>query len=147
MILSSRIIANCSTSLHSMRLGKGVKMTFNRDKQFLMLFENEHEILPGGFGGMRVFVKDGVMQRSGVKHIFHNFHECVVLLFYDNIFRRNEDIIMIFTYVAPENSPTYMDENNGFLNEKITEILSQYRTAELFVVGGLNARFYPLWWH
>ena len=124
---------------------QGVKMTlktFYRDTQILMLFENEHEILPGGSGGVRVFVKDGVMQTSGVKHIFHNFHACVVLLFYDNIFRRNDDIIMIFAYVAPENSQTYMDENYGLtlLKEKNREILSQYRTAELFVAGDLNAR-------
>ena len=49
---------------------------------------------------------------------------------------------MIFSYVAPENSPIYTDENNGLtlLNEKNTEILSQYPTAELFVAGDLNAR-------
>ena len=39
-----------------------------------------------GSGGVTVFVKDWMMQTSGVKRIFHNFHECVVLLFDDNIF-------------------------------------------------------------
>ena len=48
----------------------------------------------------------------------------------------------IFTYVAPEHSPIYTEENNelALLNEKITEILSQYPTAELFVAVDLNAR-------
>lgn len=95
-----------------------------------------------GSGGVSVFVKDWVMQTSGVKRIFQHFSECIVLLFDRNTFCKNEDIIMVFTYVAPENSPIYTDENNGLvlLNEKISEILSRYPTAELFVAGDLNAR-------
>lgn len=95
-----------------------------------------------GSGGVSVFVKDWVMQTAGVTRIFQHFDECIVLLFNGNTFRRNEDIIMVFAYVAPENSPIYTDENNGLilLNEKISEILSQYPTAELLVAGDLNAR-------
>lgn len=41
-----------------------------------------------------------------------------------------------------KNSPIYTDEDNGIvlLNEKISEIISQYPTAELLVAGELNAR-------
>ena len=49
---------------------------------------------------------------------------------------------MVFTYVAPENSPIYTDQNNELvlLNEKISEILSRYSMAGVFVAGDLNAR-------
>ena len=49
---------------------------------------------------------------------------------------------MFFTYVAPEKSPIYTDEENGIeiLNDKISEIVSQYPEAELLVAGDLNSR-------
>ena len=57
-----------------------------------------------GSGGVSVFVKDWVIQTSGVKRIFDNFQECVVLLFEGNVFRRTKDIIMIFTYQVSQNT-------------------------------------------
>ena len=87
-----------------------------------------------GAGGVAVFVKDWVIQ-SGVERIFQNFNECVVLLFKATSFNRSEDLIMMFTYIAPENSPIYTDEDNGLilLNEKISEILVNFPNAELFI--------------
>ena len=35
----------------------------------------------GGSGGVSVFIKDWLMQSSGIQRIFENFRECVVLLF------------------------------------------------------------------
>ena len=95
-----------------------------------------------GSGGVSVFVKDWLVRSTGVTRIFSHFNECVVLLFNANTFHRNEDLIMFFTYVAPEKSPIYTDEENGIeiLNDKISEIVSQYPEAELFVAGDLNAR-------
>ena len=57
-----------------------------------------------------MFVKDWVLQTGGVVRIFPDFKETVVLLFKANIFNRTSDLIMIFTYIAPENSPIYTDE-------------------------------------
>ena len=49
---------------------------------------------------------------------------------------------MYFTYIAPENSPIYTEEDNGItiLNERISEVILQYPNAELFLAGDLNAR-------
>ena len=48
---------------------------------------------------------------------------------------------MYFTYIAPENSPIYTEEDNGItiLNERISEVILQYPNAELFLDGDLNA--------
>ena len=99
-----------------------------------------------GSGGVSVFIKDWVLQTNGVVRIFQDFKESVVLLFKANIFHRTNDLIMIFTYIAPENSPIYTDEDNGIelLNERISEICVQYPTAELFLAGDLNARISTL---
>ena len=58
------------------------------------------------------------------------------------VFDRKDDLILIFTYIAPENSPIYTDDDNGviLLNEKILEIVSEHPRAKLFVAGDLNAR-------
>ena len=60
-----------------------------------------------GSGGVSVFVKDWVVQTKGIVRIFQDFKECVVLLFKADIFHRSNDLIMIFTYIAPEISPIY----------------------------------------
>ena len=97
---------------------------------------------PRGSGGISVFVKDWVMQTKGIKRIFSNFQECVVLILDAFVFDRKEDLILIFTYIAPEKSPIYTEEDNGIilLNEKILEIVTDHPGAELFVAGDLNAR-------
>ena len=97
---------------------------------------------PRGSGGISVFVKDWVMQTKGIKRIFAKFNGCVVLMLDAAVFDRKDDLILIFTYIAPETSPIYTDEDNGviLLNEKILEIVSEHQRAELFVAGDLNAR-------
>ena len=100
-----------------------------------------------GSGGVTVFVKYWIIQSgSGVQRIFNHFSECVVLLFKAGSFNRNQDLIMLFTYVAPENSSIYTEEDDGLilLHEKLSEILIHYPTAELFVAGDLNARISTL---
>lgn len=95
-----------------------------------------------GSGGVAVFVKDWLMKTSGISRIFNTFRECIVLHFNADIFRRTSDLIMVFTYVPPENSPVYTNEDNGIilLNEQISEISVQYPYAELFLAGDLNSR-------
>ena len=64
--------------------------------------------------------------------------ECGVLII-DSIFNdRIHDIVLIFTYIAPEKSPIYSPENDdGILNEKIFTIKSVYLEAEIFLAGDL----------
>ena len=89
-----------------------------------------------GAGGVAFFVKDWVIQ-SGVECIIQNFNECVVLLFKATSLRGSEDLIIMVTYITPENSPVYTDEDNGLiiLNKKISEILVHFPNAELFIAG------------
>ena len=64
------------------------------------------------------------------------------MLFKADTFYRQNDLIMIFTYIPPENSPVYTQEANGIvlLNENINEIFLRYPSADLFVSGDLNSR-------
>ena len=66
------------------------------------------------------------MQTKGIKRIFLNFQECVVLILDAVVFDRKEDLILIFTYIAPEKSPIYTEEDNGIvlLNEKFLVIVT-----------------------
>ena len=70
-----------------------------------------------------------MLQTGGVKRIYDHFTECVVLRFSAEVFQRENDLIMLFTYVAPENSPIYSDEENGIvlLSSKIFEVVSKCR--------------------
>ena len=69
-------------------------------------------------------------------------NECVVLRFGAEMFRRQNDLVMFFTYVAPENSPIYTTEDNGIiiLSEKISDIVLDYPQADIFLSGDLNSR-------
>ena len=89
-----------------------------------------------------MFVKDWVMQTKGIKRIFTKFKGCVVLMLDAAVFDRKDDLILVYTYIAPENSPIHTDEDKGviLLDEKLIEIVSGHPMAELFVAGDLNAR-------
>ena len=99
-----------------------------------------------GSGGVSVFIKDWLIKTTGIQRIFEKFRECIVLLFKADTFYRQNDLIMIFTYIAPEYSPVYAQEDNGIilLNENINEILLRYPNADLFVSGDLNSRIADL---
>ncbi|MCG7879459.1 MAG: hypothetical protein N0C90_24475, partial [Candidatus Thiodiazotropha endolucinida] len=75
-----------------------------------------------GSGGVSVFVKDWFVNNNIVKRIFKEMSECVVLLLNGQYFENINDIVLIFTYIAPERSPIYTPESdNGIilLSEKI----------------------------
>ena len=96
-----------------------------------------------GSGGVTVFVKDELVNKRIIKRIFDDMTECVVLLLNGNFFENTNDIILIFTYVAPERSPIYSSENDDgivILNEKLTSIRTVYPKAEIIIAGDLNAR-------
>ena len=96
-----------------------------------------------GSGGVSVFVKDWLVNNNIVKRIFHEMSECVVLLLKGQYFENINDIVLVFTYIAPERSPIYSPENdNGImiLNEKIFDIKSNYPNADIIIAGDLNSR-------
>ena len=99
-----------------------------------------------GSDGVSVFIKDWLVQTNGIQRIFENFRVCIVLLFKADTFHRQNDLIMLFTYMPPEYFPVYTQEDNGIvlLNENINEILLRYPNAELFLSGDLNSRFADL---
>ena len=53
------------------------------------------------------------------------------------------DIIMVFTYISPENSPIYVHANESgieTLSMKLEQIITLYPEAYLFLAGDLNSR-------
>ncbi|MES9884603.1 MAG: endonuclease/exonuclease/phosphatase family protein [Sedimenticola sp.] len=92
-------------------------------------------------GGGSVVVKNYLVSSGNVKRIFDNMNDCVVLLFSGGMLNIAHDIIMIFAYISPENSPVYNEQDtNGIelLNNQISEIVSQFPTADIFLAGDLN---------
>ena len=98
---------------------------------------------PRGSGGVTVFVKDYLEDGSIIKRVFDNLTECVVLFLSSEFYESINDIVLIFTYIAPERSPIYTPENDDgiiLLNEKLLEIRSVYPKADIVIAGDLNSR-------
>ena len=96
-----------------------------------------------GSGGISVFVRENLISEKVVKRIYNRFNECVVLLLDGSKFENLNDLAIFFTYVAPQNSSFYStpDENGiEMLANKIVEVTSEYRNAEVLIAGDLNAR-------
>ena len=96
-----------------------------------------------GSGGVTVFAKDNLVHGNIIKRVFDNLTECVVLLLNGEFYESINDIVLIFTYIAPERSPIYTPENDdgiSLLNEKLLEIKSVYPNADIIIAGDLNAR-------
>lgn len=96
-----------------------------------------------GSGGVTVFVRDYFVNRNIIKRIFDEMSECVVLLLSSELYDDINDIVLIFTYVAPERSPIYTNDNNdgiNLLNEKLVDIKVLYPNADIIIAGDLNAR-------
>ena len=68
-------------------------------------------------GGVSVFVKQSLVENGYIKQVFDNMNDCVVLLFDGICLNVKKNIIMIFTYVSPENSNIYTDQQNR--NDKV----------------------------
>ena len=67
---------------------------------------------PHGSGGVTVFVKDYLVDGNIIRHVFDNLTECVVLFLNSEFYESVNDILLIFTYLAPERSPIYTPEND-----------------------------------
>ena len=94
--------------------------------------------VPCGSGGVSVFVKQELIRDRLVKRIFNHLPECVVLILEGHHFRFLTDVILVFTYVSPENSPIYSQDNDDgieILSTKLDQILTQYPEASLFWQG------------
>lgn len=86
-------------------------------------------------GGICVLIKEILTQNNFIRRIFADLNECVVLLVDGQNCVNQNDIILIFTYIAPERSSFYVDSTtNGIelLADKILLILSEYPNTELF---------------
>ena len=94
-------------------------------------------------GGISVLIKETLIQTNFIKRIFDDFNECIVLLLDGQKFVNQNDIIIVFAYVAPERSTFYTDPaTNGIelLADKILSIISEYPNADLLLAGDFNAR-------
>ena len=79
-----------------------------------------------------MFVKDYLVVGNIIKRVFDKLTECVMLLLNSEFYESINDIVLIFTYLAPERSPIYTPENDDgiiLLNEKLLEIRSVYPKA------------------
>ena len=63
-------------------------------------------------GGVTVFVKDYLVDGNIIKHVFDNLTECVVLFLNSEFYESINDIVLIFTCIAPERSPIYTPDND-----------------------------------
>ena len=87
-----------------------------------------------GSGGVSVFVKESLVKAGIIKRIFNNISECVILILDGNFFQSIKDVILIFAYVSPENSPFYAEnDSNGIenLNIILEKIVTNYPEAHL----------------
>ena len=57
-----------------------------------------------------MFIRDKLLQSGGVTRIYKHYTECVVLRFSAVAFQRNNDLVIFCTYIAPENSPIYIQQ-------------------------------------
>lgn len=61
-----------------------------------------------GSGGVTVFIRDELLKTNGIKRIFDYFTECVIFHFDADIFKRETDVVMVFTYVVLQESLQFM---------------------------------------
>lgn len=96
-----------------------------------------------GSGGVTVFVREYFVNMNIIKRVFEEMSECVVLFLSSEFFDGINDIVLVFTYIAPERSPIYTNDNDdgiNLLNEKLLDIKTLYPNAEIILAGDLNAR-------
>ncbi len=94
-------------------------------------------------GGVSVFVKDYLTSGGCITRILHDFMDTVVLLFKTSQLGFDKDMILVYVYIPPENSPVYDDlDTDGItrLSQYLEEITFQYTDHHLLVCGDLNAR-------
>lgn len=93
-------------------------------------------------GGITVFVKD--IWKLSVQRLCYTCRYAVVLLLNKAIFGLENDILAVFSYLPPEGSPSYndQDEKNGviILHELMQKVTADYPNAHIILSGDLNAR-------
>ena len=94
-------------------------------------------------GGVTVFIRDKYIVNGTIKRIFEQMSECVVLLLDGPKIGHTNDIVLFFTYVSPQYSPVYSEDNPDgikILNEKLLQIIGALPDVDLILAGDLNAR-------
>ena len=95
-----------------------------------------------GSGGVSVFIRDNVYEHYKIQRIFSNVNEAVILHL-QNLETCIKEIVVIFAYVAPENSTIYTyNDTNGIelLQCTVDNVISEYPNASILLAGDLNAR-------
>ena len=97
---------------------------------------------PRGSGGVAVFVHYRLFHHFDISRIRLEIEDSIIL--HLHIKGGNQrDLILYFTYIAPENSPIYTNSQlNGIevLHDNVNSIIADFPNIELFLAGDFNAR-------
>lgn len=100
-----------------------------------------------GSGGVSVFIKSWMIEHKLITRIYHEYNDCVVLFISKASCLFSSDVVLLFTYIAPENSPVYdLQNSNGvdILKEKMSAIQSDLGEVNFLLAGDFNARISDL---
>ena len=92
-------------------------------------------------GGVIVLVKQ--CYSNHFKRINDDFSAGIILKAEKSLFDLQNDIVMIFTYLPPLNSPFYLNKSSKgifLLEEELISVISASPSDLLMVIGDLNAR-------
>ena len=97
---------------------------------------------PRGSGGVAVFVHYRLFHHFDISRIRLEIEDSIIL--HLHIKGGNQrDLILYFTYTAPENSPIYTNSQlNGIevLHDNVNSIIADFPNIELVLAGDSNAR-------
>ena len=88
-----------------------------------------------------MYVKDNIAK--GCKRILPHLRDVIVLQLSKSFFKLERDIVLIHTYICPEKSKVYEENESGIelFERKLHEILENCtEEIDLLLLGGFNAR-------
>ncbi|WAQ98399.1 hypothetical protein MAR_022772 [Mya arenaria] len=94
-----------------------------------------------GSVGVAVFIRDSIS--TCFNRIYEQFNDCVIFHTEQEFTGYKTDLILIFTYLSPERSVIYENENSDgvdILHRKLLLITSDFHSATILLAGDLNAR-------
>ena len=83
---------------------------------------------------LRFFVKESISNTNYIIRIYNEWSDCVILFVNRILMGLEKDLILLFTYVSPEQSVIYETGNSNridILYNKITAILSDFTCRRL----------------
>ncbi|KAH3863689.1 hypothetical protein DPMN_026679 [Dreissena polymorpha] len=94
-----------------------------------------------GSGGVAVFIKDSLCKYF--KRVYEHLTECIVVNVSCDLTGYSNELFMIFSYISPERSVIYDEDNDDgldILRQKLLLIRSDFSSALILLAGDLNAR-------